>query len=91
MLHLLILISCFLGYVGDSAESIMSMATDTAIASKFGAGAGWDWSSVRAASDPIRGYPEASGGKIPMIKIYADILLAFNQLGKHCAPLYSNI
>ena len=85
------LVSCFLGYVGDSAESIMSMATDTALASKFGAGAGWDWSGVRAASDPIRGYPEASGGKIPMIKIYADILLAFNQLGKHCAPIYSNV
>lgn len=75
------LVSCFLGYVGDSAESIMSMATDTALASKFGAGAGWDWSTVRSASDPIRGYPEAAGGKIPMIKIYADILLAYNQLG----------
>lgn len=74
--------SCFVLEVGDSLESIMSNALRTAKISKDGGGVGTFWGRVRAKGDMIGGEYGLSGGVLPMMKIYNDSIVAFNQRGK---------
>ena len=74
--------SCFVLAVGDSIDSIMDNAKRTAQISKNGGGVGTYWGYVRASGDMIAGEYGRSGGVLPMMKIYNDAIVAFNQLGK---------
>ena len=74
--------SCFVLEVGDSLESIMNNALRTAKISKDGGGVGTYWGCVRAKGDMIGGEYGLSGGVLPMMKIYNDSIVAFNQRGK---------
>ena len=74
--------SCFVLEVGDSLESIMNNALRTAKISNEGGGVGTYWGRVRAKGDMIGGEYGLSGGVLPMIKIYNDSIVAFNQRGK---------
>lgn len=74
--------SCFVLAVGDSIDSIMDNAKRTAEISKNGGGVGTYWGYVRASGDMIAGEYGRSGGVLPMMKIYNDAIVAFNQLGK---------
>lgn len=74
--------SCFVLEVGDSLESIMNNAARTAKISKDGGGVGTYWGRVRAKGDMIDGEYGLSGGILPMMKVYNDTIVAFNQRGK---------
>lgn len=74
--------SCFVLAVGDDIDSITDNAKRTAQISKNGGGVGTYWGYVRAKGDMISGEYGRSGGVIPMMKIYNDVIVAFNQLGK---------
>lgn len=74
--------SCFVLEVGDSLESIMNNALRTAKISKDGGGVGTYWGRVRAKGDMIGLEYGLSGGVLPMMKVYNDTIVAFNQRGK---------
>ena len=75
-------ISCILTTVEDSTQSIMDIASEIAFSSRNGSGVGIDVTRIRSVGSKI-GYNEnAAGGKIPFMKIYNDIALAFDQNGK---------
>ena len=74
--------SCFVLEVGDGLGSIMSNALRTAKISKDGGGVGTYWGRVRAKGDMIGLEYGLSGGVLPMMKIYNDTIVAFNQRGK---------
>ena len=60
----------------------MDNASRTAKISKDGGGVGTFWGRVRAKGDMIAGEYGLSGGVLPMMKIYNDSIVAFNQRGK---------
>lgn len=72
--------SCFTMPVDDSLESIMDNAKTAANISKNGGGIGACFSKLRARGSFIRGVYGASNGVAPMIKVYNDVINAFNQL-----------
>lgn len=74
-------ISCIITTVGDSTESIMNVATELANASRNGSGVGIDVSRIRSVGSTIGSKSNAAGGKIPFMRIYNDIALAWNQAG----------
>lgn len=74
-------ISCIITTVGDSTESIMNVATELANASRNGSGVGIDVTRIRSVGSTIGSKSNAAGGKIPFMKIYNDIALAWNQAG----------
>lgn len=75
-------ISCILTTVEDSTASIMDVANEIALASRNGSGVGIDVTRIRSVGSKIGYNTNAAGGKIPFMKIYNDIALAFNQNGK---------
>lgn len=75
-------ISCILVSVGDSTDRIMDIAKEVAFASKQGSGVGIDIARIRSVGSSIGYHTNAAGGKIPFMKIYNDIALAFDQNGK---------
>lgn len=74
-------ISCILTTVEDSTASIMDVATELANASRNGSGVGVDVTRIRSVGSNIGSKCNAAGGKIPFMKIYNDIALAWNQAG----------
>ena len=74
-------ISCIVNTVDDSTDSIMEVATELAKASRNGSGVGLDVSKIRSIGSSIGNKTDAAGGKIPFMKIYNDIALAWNQAG----------
>ena len=72
-------ISCILVSIGDSTEHIMNGAKEIAFASRQGSGVGIDIARIRSVGSAIGYNTNAAGGKIPFMKIYNDIALAFNQ------------
>lgn len=76
------LISCLLTTINDTTESIMGKFTEIAKGSALGSGWGIDVSRIRSLGAKIGINPNASGGKIPFMKVLNDILLAWNQNGK---------
>lgn len=75
-------ISCILTTVPDSTDGIMNVATELANASRNGSGVGVDITRVRSVGSSIGIYKNAAGGKIPFMKVYNDIALAWNQCSK---------
>lgn len=75
-------ISCLLTTVADSTVSIMDVATELAHSSRSGSGVGVDVTRIRSIGSTIGYRTNAASGKIPFIKIYNDIALAFDQAGK---------
>lgn len=74
--------SCFVLAINDDIDSIMSNAHRVAKISKDGGGVGTYWGYVRAKGDMIGGEYGLSGGVLPMMKIFNDTIVAFNQRGK---------
>ena len=65
-------ISCFLTYVGDTLEDLISHNTEVAWLSVKGGGVGGHWSDVRAVSDK-------APGPIPFLKVVDSQMTAYKQ------------
>ena len=74
--------SCFILDMDDSRESIMQTAYDVAMISSSGGGAGLFAGHLRAKGDTLMGEADIASGVVPFIKIFNDVILAFNQKGK---------
>ena len=74
--------SCFLMGTEDSLEGIMDTAMDSAAISKRGGGIGIHVNCWRGAGALIRGTNGASSGIVPFLRIYNNVMRAFNQGGK---------
>ena len=81
--------SCFVLSVADNTDSIMDNAKRTAEISRSGGGVGVYWGYVRAQGDSIQGEDGRSGGALPMMKIFNETIIAFNQLGKRKGAITS--
>lgn len=65
-------ISCFLTYIGDSLESLISHNAEVAWLSVKGGGVGGHWSDVRGVSDK-------APGPIPFLKVVDSQMTAYKQ------------
>tara|TARA_R100000388_G_scaffold1445_1_gene2086 strand:- start:1275 stop:3020 length:1746 start_codon:yes stop_codon:yes gene_type:complete len=65
-------ISCFLSYVGDTLEDLISHNTEVSWLSVKGGGVGGHWSDVRAVSDK-------APGPIPFLKVVDSQMTAYKQ------------
>lgn len=74
--------SCYLQEIADSTAGIMDGALQAAVKSKHAGGLGFHMSKVRATGGKVKGTNGQSSGIIPFIKLYNQLLLAFNQSGK---------
>lgn len=74
--------SCFLSTVDDSEDGIMGTWHDQARLSKYAGGLGIDAHPIRGTGAYIKGTNGESSGPVPFLKIFNDILIAFNQSGK---------
>ncbi|MGL6340346.1 MAG: ribonucleoside-diphosphate reductase subunit alpha [Waterburya sp.] len=72
--------SCFITKADDSLESIMSTLTDTASISKQGGGIGINLSDIRSRGSMVAGVEGASGGVVPWIKLFNDLMIAVSQV-----------
>jgi len=75
-------ISCLISSIPDTTKGILDGFKEVGIGSSQGSGWGIDFSRLRSLSSPIGDRPNASGGKIPMLKMFNDLALAFDQAGK---------
>ena len=75
------LASCFLLAVKDSHSSIMKIANDMAGISKWSGGLGVHMHELRSRGALIRKTNGRTNGIVPFIRIYNNIMLAFNQGG----------
>jgi ribonucleoside-diphosphate reductase alpha chain len=74
--------SCYLNTFDDSIDGIFDGAWQEARKSKYAGGLGFDVTPFRSAGSHIKGTNGISGGLIPWLKIYNDLLVAVNQGGK---------
>ena len=74
--------SCFIIVPSDNLESIYNNFKNTAMISKSGGGLGFYAGYIRAKGSKLMGESGASGGVIPMIKVFNDTLVYVNQAGK---------
>ena len=74
--------SCFIIAPSDNLDSIYSNFKNTAMISKSGGGLGFYAGYIRAKGSKLMGESGASGGVIPMIKVFNDTLVYVNQAGK---------
>ena len=74
--------SCFIIAPSDNLESIYNNFKNTAMISKSGGGLGFYVGYIRAKGSKLMGESGASGGVIPMIKVFNDTLVYVNQAGK---------
>lgn len=74
--------SCYLNTFDDSIDGIFDGAWQEARKSKYAGGLGFDVTPFRSSGSHIKGTNGISGGLIPWLKIYNDILVAVNQGGK---------
>ena len=74
--------SCFIIAPSDNLESIYNNFKNTAMISKSGGGLGFYAGYIRAKGSELMGESGASGGVIPMIKVFNDTLVYVNQAGK---------
>ena len=74
--------SCFIISPNDNINSIYDNMKNTALISKSGGGLGFYAGYVRAKGSRLMGEDNASGGVIPMIKVFNDTLVYVNQAGK---------
>lgn len=74
--------SCFIIAPSDNLESIYNNFKNTAMISKSGGGLGFYAGYIRAKGSKLMGESGASGGVIPMTKVFNDTLVYVNQAGK---------
>ena len=74
--------SCYLNTFDDSIDGIFDGAWQEARKSKYAGGLGFDVTPFRSAGSHIQGTNGISGGLVPWLKIYNDLLVAVNQGGK---------
>lgn len=74
--------SCFIIAPSDNLDSIYNNFKNTAMISKSGGGLGFYAGYIRAKGSKLMGESGASGGVIPMIKVFNDTLVYVNQAGK---------
>ena len=74
--------SCYLNTFDDSIDGIFDGAWQEARKSKYAGGLGFDVTPFRSTGSHIKGTNGISGGLIPWLKIYNDLLIAVNQGGK---------
>lgn len=71
-------ISCFLNYVSDSREGILSHYTENGMLASGGGGIGTYWGNVRSNKETTS-KGSASSGVIPFCKVVDSEMLAFSQ------------
>lgn len=74
--------SCYLNTFDDSIDGIFDGAWQEARKSKYAGGLGFDVTPFRSSGSHIEGTNGISGGLVPWLKIYNDLLVAVNQGGK---------
>lgn len=74
--------SCYLNTFDDSIDGIFDGAWQEARKSKYAGGLGFDVTPFRSTGSHIQGTNGISGGLVPWLKIYNDLLVAVNQGGK---------
>lgn len=74
--------SCFIIAPNDNIDSIYNNFKNTAFISKSGGGLGFYAGYIRARGSMLMGENGASGGVVPMIKVFNDTLVYVNQAGK---------
>lgn len=74
--------SCFIIAPDDNIDSIYDSFKDVAHISKSGGGLGFFAGLIRAKGSKLMGENGASGGVIPMLKVFNDTLVYVNQAGK---------
>lgn len=74
--------SCYLNTFDDSIDGIFDGAWQEARKSKYAGGLGLDVTPFRSTGSHIKGTNGISGGLVPWLKIYNDLLVAVNQGGK---------
>ncbi len=79
--------SCFISAVDDNIESIFYNVDSVAKISKNGGGVGINLSRIRGKGSWVNGYPNASGGVVPWIKIFNDTAVAVNQQGRRAGAV----
>lgn len=73
--------SCVLNSVADDGRSILEVGRDSGIYSGYNGGLAHDITKLRANGSPIRKGDGKSSGPVSFIKIYEQILSAFDQGG----------
>ena len=73
--------SCTLMRPADDSKSINYTANAMGLFSKYGSGLGVDISAIRAGGQVIKGTNGISSGSIPFIKMYQEVVAAYNQGG----------
>lgn len=81
------LISCFIGVVGDSLDSIMEKATETSNYVKFAGGTGMSVTKLRASGSNISSINSSSCGPIPFIKIFDTVVSSVAIGGKRASNM----
>lgn len=79
------LISCLVNTIPDDINGMFDKIKEIAIGSKHGAGWGIDVSDLRSTGANIGINKNASKGKLPILKVLNDTLLAIDQGGKSYA------
>ena len=74
--------SCYVSVVGDSLDSIMDKARETAFLAKYAGGVGTDVSRIRATGSHIESLNAPSSGAIPFIKIFDTLVNSIQQGGR---------
>ncbi|PPD58053.1 adenosylcobalamin-dependent ribonucleoside-diphosphate reductase [Dehalogenimonas etheniformans] len=65
------LASCFVLPIPDSVEEIFDAIKHTALIHKSGGGIGFDLSQVRSKGSPVGKHPNAAGGPVALINVFA--------------------
>lgn len=74
--------SCYLSEIDDSINGIFDGLWQEARKSKHAGGLGFHMSKIRGMNSRVKGTNGKSGGLIPWLKIYNDMLVACDQGGK---------
>jgi ribonucleoside-diphosphate reductase alpha chain len=81
------LISCFIGVVDDSLESIMDKAKEMAFYAKHAGGTAMSITKLRSSGSVVRSINSASSGPIPFIKIYDTTIASVAIGGKRASNI----
>lgn len=74
--------SCYLSEIDDSVNGIFDGLWQEARKSKHAGGLGFHMSKIRGTNAKVRGTNGKSGGLIPWLKVYNDMLIACDQGGR---------
>lgn len=81
------LISCFIGVVDDSLDSIMDKAKEMAFYAKHAGGTAMSVTKLRSSGSVVRSINSASSGPIPFIKIYDTTIASVAIGGKRASNI----